>query len=76
MNDAFKPVKSSLISSYQYDKDTKTLIVTFVGRSDEFRYTNVTPDLVSHVFDRAQSVGTAFYNYIVRSKAIKYEKGS
>ncbi len=76
MDNPFKPVKSSLISSYQYDKDTKTLTVTFVGRSDEFVYKNVTPDLVSAVFDKAQSVGKAFYNYIVRSKAVKYQKAS
>ena len=76
MNDAFKPIRSSLISAYKYDVDSHTLTVMFVGRSDEFRYTNVTPDLVSAVFDKAPSVGKAFYNHIVRSKAVKYQKGS
>ncbi len=72
----FKPVQSSLISSYSYDAETKTLTVMFVGRSDEFVYKNVNPDVMSAVFDRSKSVGKAFYNHIVRSKVIKYEKSS
>ncbi len=76
MDNPFKPVKSSLVSAYQYDSSTKTLTVTFVGRSDEFVYKNVNPDVMSEVFDRSKSVGKAFYDHIVRSKAIKYQKGS
>ncbi len=76
MNNPFKPVKSSLISSYSYDAETKTLTVTFVGRSGEFVYKGVDPAVMSQVFDKSQSVGKAFYNHVVRSKAIKYQKGS
>ena len=60
-----KIVKSSLLTAYTYDATAYTLDVTFKDGA-EWRYTGVTPDVMSSVFDGPKSIGSQFVRHIVR----------
>lgn len=58
-------VNSSSIRSYSYDVSSQTLVVQFVGADgDDHVYSNVTPDVISKVFDSGGSVGSKFHKLI------------
>lgn len=63
--DKLKPVKSSMIKAYQYDSNTKLLSVVF-SNGTEKEYKDVPPDVMSKVFDTAQSIGGAFHKFIAK----------
>jgi len=65
-------VKSSILTAYTYDATQYTLDVTFKDGA-EWRYSGVTPPVMSSVFDGPKSIGSQFIKQIVRGnyKAIK-----
>lgn len=62
-----KPVKSTMIAAYEYDSQAMMLSVYFVSDPDtEHVYMNVSPDVMSAVFDSGGSLGSKFIKRIQR----------
>ncbi len=75
MDNPFTPVSSSLIVAYSYDADTHELIVNFKSDPNtDHVYSNVTPDVMSSVFDSSRSVGKAFRKLIANNKQFRHRK--
>lgn len=64
--DQLKPLKSSLLSGYSYDAQSKDLMVMFKDGT-ELTYKDVNPDTMSKVFDSPGSIGSKFLKNIART---------
>lgn len=57
-------VNSGSINCYDYDSDKRVLTVTFKPSGSQYEYKNVTPSIVSAVFETGGSIGSKFYSLI------------
>lgn len=61
-----KVTNSSLIQSYTYDQESKTLSIVYKSNGAQWDYKGVPPSVVDSVFNSSGSIGTKFHSLIKR----------